>query len=672
MRLDFETYSEADLTAVGAYKYSVDPSTKIVLMHYELDGRHVSHDPELPLPNEVRRHIETGGRVHAFNSFFELCIWNNVGCRDHGWPELPIEQTRDTMAVAAYNALPLKLETCGEILNLPTQKDKRGKILIEIFSTDKPIGTKKIEQINEMFGTDFAPKTLKSIGVERATRDELKAGLIEFFKAYNEDDVRAEAGVEAALDPLPPTEEKLWLLDQKINMRGVHLDMEAIHNAMRVVEIGTAYASARLQAITGGAVEAPTGAPSILRWLQSTGLDIDSLAAENVSRTLEFAELTPDQREVLEIRKNYGSSSVKKLNAMALCQVDGVVRGLLQYHGATTGRWAGRLVQPQNLPRPSFDVVPELFLGSPPAEIYKRLEIIYDNPIEAVKSVLRHFIIAAPDHLLAACDFSGVESRVVAWLAGEEWKLQAFRDCDEGHGKDNYLHAADVIFGYECTDKKNFPMERQTGKIGELAFGFQGALGAWRNFDKTDRWTDEDVYGHVRKWRTGHPMTVKLWSQLEICAYNAVRNPGQVFSYRDISFYTRGNFLICRIPSGRELHYWKPEHYVDERGKGVVTFWANKQVGTRRMWTKVQAYGGLWCENITQAVARDLMVCAMFKAEEAGLPIVMTVHDELVCQPSIASGLTHEVLEAIMKVPPHWAKGLPLASEGWTDRRYRK
>lgn len=673
MHIDFETYSKCDLKKAGAMRYARDPSTILVSIHYELNGAAGSWNPDDPMPAEVRAHVESGGLVNAFNSFFEYCIWNYVGVPQHDWPCLPIEQTRDTMAEAAYNGLPMDLDTCAKVRTPHARKDPRGKLLIDVFSKDTPIGPKKIADINAAFGTDFATKDVKSQGITRATREDMKPILLHFLHSYNEDDVKAEKAIHKSMEPLPPTELKVWLLDQKINLRGVHLDLEAIFNAKEVVKIAVAHANKRIYAITGGDVEAVTSAPSIIKWLWAQGVDTDSVAAGVLDDILTWPHLSENVREVLNLRKDYGSSSVAKLDAMVACNIDGVAYGLLQYFGATTGRWAGRLVQPQNLPRPSFEVAPEIFHGSDPVEIYKKVCFVYDKPVEAVKNALRHFIIAKKDHVLAACDFSGIESRVVAWIAEEEWKLEAFRAYDRGEGKDNYLHAADVIFGYECASKKTHAMERQTGKIAELACGYQGWLGAWRAFDSSDKWTDDEVIGHLIKWRENHPAIVALWKGLDQAAVHAVRNPGKLVPYKKVTFFYEGDYLYCRLPSGRLLHYYEPEVFTDmNRGGEHVAFWAMKQVGTRKMWTRVEGYGGLFAENIVQAISRDLMVVAMFQAEEACMPIVLTVHDELVTQPSIASGLDHRVLEKIMSTPPAWAHDLPLASEGWTDVRYRK
>lgn len=636
--IDFETRSQCSLKECGPHVYAEHESTEMLLLAYKIDDAPVHiWEYTASLPMDLSSAIRQGRNVWAWNAAFDRVIWE----RFMAWME-PItpEQWRDVMALAAYRAMPMGLGDFAEVAGLPQNKDKAGAALITKYCRPDRKG-----RFREIPAEDW-----------------------DALKAYAAQDVETTAAALEYLKPeLPRDELRWWLLEQEINTRGVAIDIPTVERCIELVERETAAINAELTEITGGAITSAGQAERI-----ASAVGIEDCKAETVKDALK-TDLDPLRRRLLELRTEGGKASIKKLYRMRQgANADGRARGLLQYHGATTGREAGRRVQPQNLPRPEFEVNPDIFMSGTVEEVAELVLALYGSCAKAVASALRHLIVADPGNVLMAGDFSAVEARVNAALAGETSKLSAFVDVDEGRAEDIYCITAAGIYGRPISKKKD-PVERQVGKIAELASGYQGGVGAWKRFG-ADRlgWGDDAIREKVKAWRATHPRIVASWYAYAEGAAAAVRQPGRAFTSGPVAWVVWRDWLLCRLPSGRHLHYFKPAPALDSFENPTFSFWANKQmIGGGRAWRQVAAYGGLLCENIVQAVSRDLMVAAAHRCEEAGIPVVLTVHDELVCEVPADRADPGE-LERIMSVTPAWAQGWPIRAEAWCDRRYRK
>lgn len=669
--IDFETYSEASLKVVGAWAYAENWSTDIICLRYwfpdqEPWDRPYGWRPGMPAPKDLFAWIEQGGLVEAHNAGFEQAIWLRVCVERLGWPAIPVEQWRDSMAAALHKALPADLDTLGTVLDVQVRKDKIGKQLIDKLSVPQKL-----------------TKTRRSI----RTRDE---ALEDQMADYCATDVLAEVEVSAKLGPLPPDEQKLWFLDQRINRRGLAVDVPFIYKAQEITRRAQVGINKELEKLTGGAVEAVTQGARMLEWInrEAPHLAMTSLAKHAVADALgededdgdfdedDFgcAELPEHVAQALKLRRAGAKTSTKKLDRLLQCICrDGRVRGLIQYHGAATGRWAGRLVQPQNLPRPreGHDIDHDFILGASFDEIAER----FGDVLPALADHLRGVFIPGPGNGFAIQDYSGIEARVVPILTGENVLVQRLHDP----ALDLYCAGYKDMYGVEIA-KKTHPNERQQAKTIILAGGYQGGLGAYRQMERSlgvkTGLSDEEVLRLVKAWRKANKNIVKGWYDTEDAALLAVANPGKSFYACMLEWFMRGDFLICRVPSGGELSYFKPSIGHDkERDKPKLQFWGFKQIGKgQRKWQQLDTYGGKLIQNATERVARDLMVNGMHKAEEAGFPVVMLVHDELVAEPTLTSGLSPSLLGDCMCDLPDWARGWPIAAAGENEllRRYSK
>ena len=648
--VDVETFSECDLKKAGAWRYAEHPSTEILVLTYSFDDREKVGFwwPGQPMPFDLRDAVETGAIIDAHNAQFERAIWTRILHERLGWP-LPDDHQWDcTMARAATRALPLGLDQLGAALNLDTRKDKVGKGLItKLCKPRKP--TKK----------------------DPRTRNQ-DSDLLRDLGEYCAQDTRTEIAVRHNLGEISANERRLWLLDQKINARGIAVDVPGVRAALDVVgqiedKLGEEFR--RITGLGAGQVAA------VLDWLHARGMHLDDLTKDSVEEALEAkprGDADPVWR-VLELRQILSKASTKKLNSLlaSVCD-DGRVRGTQQYHGAFTGRWAGRLVQPQNLPRPTWEIEgdQDTWINSLVASLMTRdvefLEGIYGEPMTAVVDALRSMFIAGPGKRLASGDLHAIEAVGLAGLAGQESKLDVFR-----RREDPYCATASIIFGYPVLGKKTHPKERQVGKVGELAFGYGGGVGAWRNFDKSDEHSDDMIQGYKHGWRDGHPMVVDMWHGLEAAAIKAM-NEGRG-EYRGVVYRKQQGYLVCVLPSGRTICYYDPrlKETVTPWGKPaiVLTYMAQKE----GRWRRVQTWGGKLAENVTQAACRDVLAEGMFRVEyELGYPIVLTVHDEIVVEVDEHERGVVEALTQAMSINPGWASNWPIRSEGWEGRRYRK
>jgi len=675
LHIDFETRSACDLKKAGLANYAKHPTTDVWCMAYAFDNEPVgllaNWDFPFKAQHDVAAHVRRGGIVVAHNAAFELAIWNNVMVPRYGWPELKPEQVRCTMAMAYAMSLPGALENAAAALGLSAQKDMAGsRVMLQLA---KP---KSIEYTRSVDGNG------DQIEVPVWHDDPVK---IAKLHAYCKQDVVVERQVESRLLPLPPAEQDLWLLDQRINNRGIYVDLPAVNAAIKIVEAEQARLNHEMRVVTKNAVATCNAVGQLGDWLKYRGVDIDGVAKADVLDALD-GDLPPDCRRALELRREAAKSSTAKLKKMVevACD-DSRIRNWAQYHGAGPGRWAHRNIQPGNLPRPKIPQQDIEFIldniGRRDAAAF--IDNLYGSVLDVISSCLRGFLCAAPGFDLAAVDYSNIEGRTLPWLAGEEWKLQAFRDFDNGTGPDLYLVMAAAIYGVPVASLNKKSPERQVGKTGELAFGYQGGVGAWRKMESTasgvECRSDEEVNAIKDKWRSKHPKIVSFWYDLDKAAINAVRQPGTVFTAghpaRECKFIVKGSFLWCKLPSGRNLCYAYPVLKEKQTPWGEMKEQVHYKCvdSVTRKWGEASLYGGELCNNVTQATARDLLAHAMVNTEAAGYPVVLHIHDELVVEvPQSAPANTLSEVERIMKTLPAWAAGLPVATEGYRGKKYRK
>lgn len=716
---DFETYSDAGfiydaaaqkwgniegsakkgLEAVGGFVYSEHPSTEILSLAYNLkDGRGPRlWLPGMPAPLDLFNHILQGGLLEAANSGFEFAIWKNICHKRMGWPELPLEQLRDTLAKSRAHSLPGALGKAADVLQVKDQKIGEGKRLIQKFSVPRA-PTKKDARLRI---NPYDPD---------ATED------AQLLYEYNLGDIKAESAVSACIPDLSPYELKMWLLDQKINFRGVAIDHEAVAACIDIVRQATQKYTAELIAITSGQVQTSGEISKLGKWVESQGVYMHGMTAEDVEKALARTDIPPHVRRVLEIRASLGAASVKKLYALSrrLCS-DNRIRDIFAYCGADrTGRWAGRGPQPQNLPNsgpavvrcdpasgcghyyvsqdkcpwcstPSWAAADEEWsIGAVEDALevikYRKLEYVervFGDAIAAVSGCLRGMFIPATGKDFLCSDYSAIEAVVLAALAGEEWRLEVFRT----HGKIYEMSAAKITgIPFEDFAKhkqetgQHHPMRKKVGKVAELASGYQGGLGAWKNFGADAFMTDDEIRTNIKKWRAESPMIVKFWYGLEDAAISAVQNPGHCFSFRGLTFGVKDDVLYCQLLSGRKLAYHQPRIHRDVTpwGKEVSKLTYMGMDSVTKQWVRIDTYGGKLCENVVQATARDILAEALINADAAGYDPVMHIHDEMVTEVPEGFGSIEE-LERIMATLPEWCKDWPIkAAGGWRGKRYRK
>ena len=630
--LDFETYSEADIRKLGAWGYACHSTTEVICMAYAIgDG-----EPVLWLPgDDLPEFIQDPSRftLHAWNSFFEWCIWRHV----QDWPETNISQWHDTAALSAALAMPRALGDCGAALGISQdkQKDKRGKYLIQRLC--KPNRGKRIQD----------------------------SELLQDLYDYCLQDVVAEREIATQLRPLSTLERQVWELDQLVNIRGVYVDMEAVDHALTLIDQTTQKLNEEVAQITCRHLTNVSQRQRVIDYISNDlGYPLIKFDKAYLSEVLKDEALPDTARRLIEIRQQLGKTSTAKYAALKeLVTNDHRAHGLLMYHGAATGRWSGRHFQPQNLPRSSFkntDACIELFRYQD-ADL---LEVIYNDSMEALSSCLRGMLCAPEGKRLIVSDYSAIEARVLAWLAGQQDVLDVFQD----HGL-IYEHTASRIYGVPLD--KVTENQRFVGKVATLALGYQGGAKAFQGMAEVyGVEIDTDLADSIKNdWRKANRNIVQFWWNIEKAAIQAVKNPNTSFNYRLIKFRYMSNYLFCRLPSGRLLAYYKPYIVEGDFKAEQLAFMGTNSV--TRKWERQKTYGGKLVENITQAVARDLMAEAMLRVEEAGYEVVLSVHDELIAEARNGFGSVGE-FEDLMCQLPTWATGLPVSSEGFECQRYRK
>jgi DNA polymerase len=646
--VDTETYSSVDLSKAGLYKYMEAPDFEILLLPYAWDDEPVRVldllDPtdREELPDIIAGLQDPNVLKIAHNNGFE----RNAYRRQFGH-YMPPEEWDDTMILCAMNGLPMSLDAAGEALNLPQQKLKEGKLLINYFC--KPC--------KPTVANGGRTRNLPEHAPDKWAR----------FKEYAKVDVVAMREIHKLLGrfPIPEWERKVWALDARINERGVMVDTELAKAAIDVDEAFTAEHSAEMQKLTG--LDNPNSVAQLKDWLEGVGVSVDSLNKATVA-DLRTSVPDPTTRRVLELRQLLGKTSTKKYEAMtaAACE-DSRVRGLLQYYGAgRTGRWAGRLVQVQNLPQNHLDdigLVRELVRDRDLAT----LEMCFDSVPDVLSQLIRTAFVAKPGHTFLVSDYAAIEARVIAYLAGEKWRMDVF-----AQGGDIYCSSASQMFKVPVVKHGVNGHLRQKGKIAELACGYGGGVGALKAFgaDKMGL-TEDEMTDIVTQWRQASPTIPRLWREVEKAAKRALENPGRSFkvwgwddSITVCTYRRDANALRCRLPSGRILSYWDAR--LDTEGS--IIFMGQNQ--TTRKWEKTETWGGKLVENIVQAFARDCLSMALLRLDEAGYQTTFHVHDEIVAE--APEGSRWEDMAEIMGRPIEWAPGLLLRGDGYDTKFYMK
>lgn len=667
LSIDLETYSTVSIGAAGSYRYILDPSFEILLFAYSLDGMpveviDVASGQVIPLwlKNALKNPLYV---KHAYNAAFEWFALSKY----LGW--LPPDQWRDTMLHALYCGYPASLDAAGRAMGLPEDKKKltTGKALIRYFCVPcKPSNANGNRTRN-------LPK-----------HDPAKWKL---FKEYNGQDVVTEMEIDRRLSafPVPAFVQKQWETDLTMNARGVAADMEMVSGALVIGATVKSQLMAEARQLSG--LDNPNSIKQLARWLtEATDSDaeITSVTKETVATMLKQPQPANVQR-MLEIRQELGKTSTKKYDALETCIADdGRVRGLLQFYGANrTGRWAGRLVQVQNLPRTYTHPLP------PARQLVKDrnidgLRLMYGSINDTLSQLIRTAFVATPGNVLIDADFSAIEARVISWLAGQEWRLEVFRT----HGK-IYEASASQMFHVPIEKIKKGNPEyalRQRGKVAELALGYQGGVSAMRRMDtghNLDDLSDDEVKGIVDRWRETNSMIRDLWNIVDSAAITVITNGGaQTIRSKttdavitlacELDVITGTRYMTILLPSGRKLYYPSPEIGVNRWGNPSVSYMGQNQ--TTKRWERVETYGGKLVENIVQAIARDCLAIAIENLESQGLHVVFHIHDEVVIDtPAWADEDTMlDTVTKIMTKPIPWAQALPLNADGWVDKFFKK
>lgn len=645
LSVDIETFSSVDLGKSGVYRYAESEDFEILLFGYSVNGspvRVVDLACGENLPEEIRKAISDPTVMKwAFNAQFErICLSRFLG--------MPTGEYLDpvswhcTMIWSATLGLPMSLAGVGTVLGLEKQKLTEGKDLIRYFCVPC--------------------KATKVNGGRTRNLPEHDWTKWERFKSYNLRDVETEMEIQKKLSrfPVPENEWRNYCLDQKINDRGVALDMELAHRAVQCDNQYREFYLRQAREITG--LENPNSVLQLRDWLWERGVELDSLSKNAVQDLL--SDTDGDVRKVLSLRQELAKSSVKKYTAMEnlVCR-DSRGRGLIQFYGASrTGRYAGKLLQVQNLPQnhlPDLETARALVQSGN----FDALEMLYDSVPNVLSELIRTAIVPKKGCRFIVSDFSAIEARVLSWFAGEQWRLDTFTQ-----GGDIYCASASQMFGVPV-EKHGINGElRQKGKQAELACGYGGSVGAMKSMGAVRMGVkEEELQPLVDAWRQANPRIVQFWWEVDRAAKTCVKQhvPTQAGRLR---FEYQSGILFIQLPSGRRLAYAKPRMGENRFGGEAITY---EGVGTGRKWERLETYGAKCVENIVQGTARDLLALALLRLEQAGYPVVMHCHDEAICEVPIGQGSVKEV-NRIMAVSPEWAEGLPLKADGFETEFYKK
>lgn len=668
LHIDFETRSILDLKEVGLRNYVRHPSTDVWCMAWAIGDM----EPQIVTAWQAQRmesldifsHVEDGGHVYAHNAPFELAVWNHILVPRYGWPVLKPEQTFCTMAMGYAMGLPGALEDAALALGLSVLKDSEGRGLMLRMARPR-----RMDGDTPIWWDD--------------------ADKIARLHDYCRQDVRVERELHKRLVPLSEKERRVWLMDYEINERGVRVDVETAKAAVAMTATVKEKCNDALGRLTGGAVQSANAVAALKEWLAGQGCPVESLAKQDVSDLLADEAIAPAVRKALLLRQEASKASTAKLGALvSKAGADGRLRGTVQYHGAATGRWAGRGVQVHNLIRtvPSEEKMDRVFALVRQGHL-DAIDMIYGPPMSVVSSCLRGFFVAGEGNVLVAGDFANVEGRGVAWFAGEEWKLRAFREADAGTGPGIYELAYAKAFHVPVESVLDPSFERQVGKTMELAFGYGGGVGAFKTMGKNMGVNVPDAKADEFKvaWRTQHPRVKNTWYALERAAIAAVQNPGSIYSAghpgREVRYRTAGSFLWCMLPSGRVLCYPYAKILEGDFGKQLTYMKVPSPDAADKgkiihdpknssNWARVKTYGGSLMENVIQAICRDLLVEVLLRVKGFA---VLHVHDEIVIEvPEAKADGAKRAMEGFMRETPAWAAGFPLFAKCKTMRRYGK
>lgn len=647
--LDTETYSPVPITH-GTHRYAEE--AEVLLVAIALDDTPVTvwdctEGDWKTWAENLQCMVNFASTVVIHNSAFDRTVLRALGVN------IPVEKIRDTMVQALAHSLPGSLGTLCDVLGVPTDKakDKAGKKLIHLFTKPRP-------------------KNMKLRRADSASHPTEWAEFIEYARL----DVDAMRDVYGRLPNWnnSRSERNLWRIDQRINDRGVRCDLDLARAALRAFRRTSGTLAARAAALTNGMVKSATQRGATVNYLRRMHfIETTDLTKKTVSALLK-SDLDPVARELLEIRQQAAATSPAKYKVLLdATSSDGRLRGTLQFCGASrTGRDAGRIFQPQNLPRPTMDA--DVIEGGIAAMKLDCEDLLFDNVTDLCSSAVRGCLVAPAGRKLVIADLSNIEGRVLAWLAGEDWKVEAFYEFDRGVGHDLYVVAYAKGFDVDPevvveNKKSGDGSMRQYGKTMELACGYQGGVGAFRTMGgpAVAAMTDDEIQPLVTAWRKAHSNVVKLWYGVEAAAKAAIRKPDDLAFYDMLQFDIKDDWLRIKLPSGRYLSYRNAQ--IED---GRITFEGTNQF--TRKWERIETYGGKLVENITQAVARDVFMTGMVGAEEHGYGVCIRVHDELITEVPDTADYTVAQLASIMATNPSWATGLPLAAAGFETYRYKK
>jgi DNA polymerase len=651
---DIESRGELRLDRVGVHRYASHPSTTILCVSYAIDDQPVQTClPGDPVPPEF---IEVAQNPNyllcSHNAQFEIALLRHILQPCHGWPRIPLARFRCTMAMGLALALPGKLELAAEALELIHQKDKaHQRVMLMMAKPRRP---------HQGEDPDEGPFWFDD-------QDRLQR-----LYEYNRADVDTEREYYSQLQSLNSEELRIWQLDCIINARGFHFDRTLALAARKIAQALGPELNAEVAELTDGAVTSIHQVAKLKGWLTAQGYNTKALNKAAIEELLGSEELSATVRRVLELRQGGAQAASRKIEAfLARCDDDGRIRGGLQYHAASTGRWGGRGVQPQNLKRPLIEHINAAVaaIGTGDLEHVKKL---YPQPLAIIGDIARSLITAAPGHVLVGADFSSIESRTLAWAANEDWKLDSYRrfDATQDPRDEPYCITACKIFRVPDGTFDRSSSERKVGKTCDLAFGYQGGLNAWRKFEP-DRFSDQEVEQFKIEWRAAHPAIKKFWYAIDRATWQAVREREKVIRCGRLLVKCTGMFLFIKLPSGRKLAYPYPRIEIEDLQHEVVVF----KDASAGQWRDCRggngAYGGLWTENIVSGISRDLLAAALLRLERAGYHVVLHVHDEVIAEVPIGFGSTEEFTK-LMITPPSWALGLPIAAKAWSGSRFSK
>ena len=641
LEMDIESFSDVDLIKCGVYAYADSPAFEILLFAYSFDGGEtqiIDLAQGEKLPAEVEDAIfDVSVTKTAYNANFErTCLSKYFG------RYIPPESWHCSAVQAAMLALPRSLEDVGRVLGLDEQKMKEGKELIRYFC--------------------IPCKPTKANGGRTRNLPCHAPEKWELFKTYCKRDVDVEKSIRRKLHnfPIPESEMELYRLDQRINDRGVLVDMGLVEQAIACERLHKEVVTKRAYELTG--LENPNSVAQLKGWLGDKGMEAESLSKKAVADMI--AETDGEVEELLRLRLLMAKTSVKKYEAMerSVCS-DGRVHGMLMFCGANrTSRWSGKIVQIQNLPK---NYIPDLELARDLVKQgrFEDIELLYDSTPNVLSELIRTAFIPKPGCRFVVADFSAIEARVLAWLSGEQWRLDVFTS----HGK-IYEASASSMFHVPMEEiTKGSPL-RQKGKLAELGLGFGGAAGALISMGALDMGlTEEELPPLVAAWRKANPHITQFWWDVDAAAIKAVTEK-QKTKVGKIIFEYKSGILFITLPSGRRLSYVKPRMAVNRFGRDSLTY---EGISENKKWSRIETYGPKLVENIVQGTARDLLAEAMLRVEEKGYPIVMHCHDEIIAEVPEGTGSVDEMCE-IMAVQPKWAEGLPLRADGYSCSFYQK